>query len=100
MNHKTICQSCGMPMANIEDYGTEKNGTESCEYCRFCYESGEFKMPDMDLEDMKRLVSERMHQLHMDETIIEMAMERLPYLNRWRLPEISSQPLKTDNHRS
>ncbi|MCX2717444.1 zinc ribbon domain-containing protein [Helicobacter sp. MIT 21-1697] len=37
-----ICQSCGMPLASKEQMGLEKNGSISADYCKYCYEMGEF----------------------------------------------------------
>lgn len=34
-----ICQSCGTP---IKIYGTNDDGTENQDYCRYCFENGEF----------------------------------------------------------
>ena len=37
------CQSCGMPMGETDElYGTEKDGTKSGDYCKYCYENGAF----------------------------------------------------------
>ena len=33
-----FCQSCAMPMAD-GDYGTEKDGSESHDYCKYCYQN-------------------------------------------------------------
>lgn len=42
MNEK-YCQSCGMPMSNTEEmYGTESDGRKSQDYCKYCYDKGEF----------------------------------------------------------
>ena len=37
-----ICQSCSMPLAKEEDYGTIKSGGRSDEYCVHCLKDGEF----------------------------------------------------------
>ena len=37
------CQNCAMQMTNQEDFGTEKNGSPSDEYCRHCWNNGEFE---------------------------------------------------------
>jgi len=37
-----ICQSCSMPLAKEEDYGTTKSGGRSDEYCVHCLKDGEF----------------------------------------------------------
>ena len=37
------CQSCAMPMGSTDElYGTEKNGTKSADYCKYCYDNGAF----------------------------------------------------------
>ena len=37
-----ICQSCSMPLAKEDDYGTEKSGGRSADYCVHCLKDGEF----------------------------------------------------------
>ena len=44
-----ICQSCSMPLATVEDYGTMKSGDISGEYCVHCFKDGEFTQ-DITLE--------------------------------------------------
>ena len=41
-NVKRFCQSCGMPLQNEADYGTEAGGARSEEYCTYCYQNGGF----------------------------------------------------------
>lgn len=45
-----FCQSCAMPMAD-GDYGTEKDGSESHDYCKYCYQNGEFTC-EVTMEEM------------------------------------------------
>ena len=40
MNEK-ICQSCGMPLNNKEELGTNKDGSINDDYCKYCYKDGE-----------------------------------------------------------
>ena len=38
-----FCQSCGMPMGDGEElYGTNADGSKNEEYCKYCFEKGEF----------------------------------------------------------
>ena len=37
-----ICQSCGMNMKTVEDFGTNADGTRNTEYCHYCYQNGAF----------------------------------------------------------
>jgi len=37
------CQSCGMPMGETNEmYGFNADGNQSGDYCRYCYQAGEF----------------------------------------------------------
>ena len=36
------CQSCYMPMNKPEDFGKEKDGSASADYCVHCYQGGDF----------------------------------------------------------
>jgi len=46
MNYENMifCQSCMMPMnqGEGEEYGTEKDGSKSSDYCSYCYKDGGF----------------------------------------------------------
>lgn len=37
-----ICQSCGMPITSKEQLGKNKDGSMNIDYCKYCYENGEF----------------------------------------------------------
>jgi len=37
-----LCQSCAMPMEKPEDFGAERDGAKSADYCRYCYADGAF----------------------------------------------------------
>lgn len=37
-----ICQSCSIPITSNEQLGTNKDGSINMDYCKYCYESGEF----------------------------------------------------------
>lgn len=46
---KQTCQSCGMPIERADQFGTEKDGSYSSEYCHYCYQNGEWTDPNMSL---------------------------------------------------
>ena len=49
---KKFCQSCGMPMGSTDElYGTERDGTKSGDYCKYCYGGGAFTA-DCGMEEM------------------------------------------------
>ena len=53
MNDKTRCQSCGMPIEGpAENFGTEADGTPSRDYCKFCYQNGNFTAPELTVNQM------------------------------------------------
>ncbi len=45
-----ICQSCSMPIDQDEYKGTSKDDTLNSEYCKYCYENGEF-IDDRTMEE-------------------------------------------------
>jgi predicted nucleic acid-binding protein len=72
-----------MPIDNPDLCGTEKDGTKSNEYCRYCYQNGEFTNPDLTLEEMKEHMMRIMEKDKLPEDILERALNRLPFLKRW-----------------
>ena len=90
MEPKTFCQSCSMPLDNAELRGTEKNGSESQEYCKYCYQDGAFINPGMTLKEMSTIVITQMEKMNIDTKTIDMAVSSLPHLKRWQMKEIPS----------
>jgi hypothetical protein len=84
MEDYTLCQSCGMPLNKEEVKGTEKNGLKTDDYCKYCYENGAFKNPEMNLEDMKKNVQNQMKKMQLHENVIQKAVNILPVLKRWK----------------
>ena len=55
MTETKFCQSCGMPMnlpGNEYEYGTEKDGGKSPDYCAYCYKDGAFVGGETTMEAM------------------------------------------------
>jgi len=86
MELKNFCQSCTMPIDNIENRGTEKDGSKSNLYCKYCYQDGVFTDPDMTMEQMKNIVLSQMRKLNLADNIIQQSLKNLPHLKRWLLP--------------
>lgn len=86
MEERKRCQSCGMPLGAPGGYGTEADGSENHEYCKFCYQNGAFTMPDLDLEGaVKASVDYMVHSMKMEEEQAEvMSRAVIPSLKRWR----------------
>lgn len=83
MEPKLFCQSCSMPIDDVQMRGTEKNGSTSTEYCSYCYTNGEFLNPKATLEEMKVIVKTEMEKQQIPDNIIQVALTTLPQLKRW-----------------
>ena len=45
-----ICQSCGMPMEKTEMFGSNDDGSQSVEYCVYCFKDGKFTDEGITME--------------------------------------------------
>lgn len=81
-----ICQSCGMPMQKTEDFGTNADGTQSGEYCHFCFKDGGFIDEGITMEQkIDKLVNIAVSQMNIpEEKARAQAVEIIPTLKRWR----------------
>jgi len=81
----TICQSCGMPMTKPEDFATFADGSASGEYCRYCFQNGEFtakmEMPEF-IEMQVKIAVEKLGMS--EEAARQMAESTIPNLKRWK----------------
>lgn len=85
MNESTICQSCGMPLNDPNLLGSELNGSQSNEYCKYCYEDGAFTQPNLTIEGMKEICLPFMKESGMKEEEAKTILNNLlPNLKRWR----------------
>ena len=86
MENMKFCQSCAMPIGDLAECGTEKDGTKSSDYCQYCYEDGAFK-GDMTMEQMidfcVPFVSKGEPYKNEEEARTEM-MKYFPTLKRWK----------------
>lgn len=81
----TVCQSCGMPMYHLADFGTNKDGTVNREYCHHCYLNGNFNDQGISLEqkiEKNITLAEKMGMPREEATIL--AHSTLPTLKRWK----------------
>ena len=75
-----------MPLKTVEDRGTEADGTCCDDYCKDCYEAGEFIEPEITMKEMIEL------SLSTTAIELEISMEEaktylkslFPTLKRWR----------------
>lgn len=81
---KKVCQSCAMPLDNIEILGTNKDGSKNEEYCVYCYKDGEYTEPNMTMQEMEDLCVSYMKKDGMEEVKArELMSGALCNLKRW-----------------
>jgi hypothetical protein len=80
------CQSCGMPFrGKKENYGIEKDGTQSRKYCSLCYKDGEFVKPEIDTaKKMQDFCVKVMKEDGMNGVLSWLLTRQIPKLERWR----------------
>ena len=85
MENVIRCQSCGMPLGD-GFFGTEKDQSETQEFCKFCYQDGEYVQPDLQMEDMVQMsINNMVESEGMDLAQAEsLANQFVPNLKRWK----------------
>lgn len=79
-----ICQSCGLPLRNEEDCGTNADNSRNETYCHFCYQNGTFTKPDLTLEKQSERLIEIAVASGMSQTEAEEKAKQLGNLERWK----------------
>lgn len=85
-----ICQSCGLPMPEADQHGTNADGSLSREYCVYCFKKGDFlheyelhQMIEINLQyldDFNALAGTHYTQREARECM----KKSMPLLKRWR----------------
>jgi hypothetical protein len=75
-----ICESCGMPMKKIEDFGGQNSENNYCKYCT--YENGELKTFNEKLEDFKTFIMKAND--FGEEQALKLAKENLIKMPAWK----------------
>lgn len=85
------CQSCGMPMSAVEQFGTEADGALSKDYCTYCYRGGAFTAPDITIDEMAKVGGEMMAQMYAipPEKAVAFTKDQISCLKRWAGREIA-----------
>ena len=85
MSKKTICQSCGMPMNDTAEFGTNADGGLNFEYCHFCFRQGHFNDEGISLEEkIKKNIAMAVKKGLPLTKASNLATTILPKLKRWR----------------
>lgn len=81
-----VCQSCGMPLIDAAEFGTEADGTPSPEYCKHCYARGSYRYEATMEELIEGCAPFMAHHtgMSLDEAISLMGI-MLPSLKRWHV---------------
>ena len=83
--NQKFCQSCAMPMADDELFGTNADGSKNEDYCIYCFKDGEFTS-DMTMEEMMNFCIDKMVEVHPEIDKAEasaMMNDVFPKLKRW-----------------
>lgn len=81
-----VCQSCGMPLGQPEDFGTDVAGHRVEDYCHFCFTHGAFIEPGMSMQAMIDKCVDVLAKRGMPQAQARTLMtEVVPKLKRWRI---------------
>ncbi|MFH0856789.1 MAG: zinc ribbon domain-containing protein [bacterium] len=81
---QVFCQSCAMPIAKNEDFGTNTDGSQNNDYCHYCFQNGKFTEPNITIKQMTEKCIGIMKQMNMSEEQIEQTKNFIPTLKRWK----------------
>ena len=80
------CQCCSMPIPDEEMHGTEADGSKSADFCKYCYDHGDFTAKGMTMDEFIEATAPMEAKalgVSLDEAVSLMAT-LLPRLKRWR----------------
>lgn len=88
MKDLPLCQSCALPL-NENNKGSNRDRSSSNEYCKSCYEHGEFRDPSLSLHCLEVQLME-MAEVHNEFSLEEaqQIIKVLPTLKRWKMNHI------------
>lgn len=83
--HGNICESCGMTMHHLSDFGTNIDNTINTEFCHFCFLKGRFVDHGISLEQKieKNIAMGQKMGMPKEEATMK-ANNTLPKLRRWK----------------
>ena len=92
---RNICESCGMPIRRLSDFGTRKDGSIHTEYCHYCYSKGEFTDPGISMEEKirKNIAISRKMGISLKEAEA-MAYSTIPGLKRWKKKKVPLESIR------
>lgn len=85
-----LCQSCGMPMKEEKDFGTNEDGRLNEDYCTYCFQKGNFtmncsmkEMIEHNLKFLDEFNKDAKTQFNEEQAKEEM-LKFFPTLKRWK----------------
>ena len=80
-----FCQSCMLPKNNeLFEKATEKDGTQNLNYCKLCYENGEFTNPELKTaKDMQKFANDVLKKQGVGKVKRWFYTIGIPKLDRW-----------------
>jgi len=79
-----ICQSCAMPMDDESLFGTNADGSKNPDYCKYCYEKGEF-LQKVTMDEYIEMMVPFASQANMTgDQMREYCTAVFPTLKRWK----------------
>jgi hypothetical protein len=81
-----FCQSCGMPLQNESDFGTNADGSPNHEYCNYCFQNGAFTQPEITKDEMIEKVAGMMVAMNImpEDQAKSLVTTFIPTLKRWQ----------------
>ena len=80
-----ICQSCGMPLHEEKNWGTNADNSTTTEFCKFCFQNGKFTDKNLTMEKIIENSITMSKKLWMPEDKArEIALKTIPNLRRWK----------------
>ena len=85
VERNAICQCCTYPLHNINELGTNEDGTLSLDYCIYCYKDGKWVDPNYTVQDVVEYTIPFMTSPSMTAEQAREYLEKLvPTLKRWK----------------
>jgi transcriptional regulator with XRE-family HTH domain len=85
-----VCQSCAMPLRNLDDIGSNADGAINPDYCKYCFNGGKF-IDDKTVDEMVETNLLYLSQYnaengveYSEEDARNILKQYLPTLKRWK----------------
>jgi hypothetical protein len=78
-----FCQSCGMPLTEEGQLGTNADGSRNQDYCNYCWKEGAFTWPQATMEQMIDHCAPMMAQSGFTQEARQRMRQWFPTLKRW-----------------